>query len=293
MRTFRTKSIHPQRTLRVPVRVSGLTGTASVVIAAVAFASPLAAQRTTSIRDRAAQEAPRPVGGLSVVDGIVTDSLLRPLGSADVSVVGIGARVVTSENGRFRLLQVPPGQYLLVARRIGFAPTSGIIEVPSSDTLRLAYTLMRSSNMLDTVRVKERRVSLRMAEFEGRRLQGVGQFITQEEIERRGSSKVSDYLQLMRGINVSPQTSSQFAGTIAISKREGGSVGGDGSGACALQVFLDGIVMPRFFNLDLLPSPKNISGIEVYSGAATAPAQFGGADRRCGMILVWTRDGYY
>jgi hypothetical protein len=262
-------------------------------LAIAAVATPAAAQRTTSIRDRAAQDAPRPKTGLGVVDGIVTDSLLRPLGSADVSVVGIGARVITSENGRFRLLQVPPGQYLLVARRIGFAPTSGIIEVPPADTLRLAYTLMRSSNMLDTVRVKERRVSLRMAEFEGRRLQGVGQFITQEEIERRGSSKVSDYLHLMRGIDVSPQTNSQFAGTIALSKREGGSVGGDGSGACALQVFLDGIVMPRFFNLDLLPSPKNIAGIEVYSGAATAPSQFGGADRRCGMILVWTRDGYY
>jgi len=291
MITFGTKRTRLDRTLPAQLRCVGLAAAASLTLAAIA--SPLAAQRTTTIRDRAAQEAPRPSGGLSVVDGIVTDSLLRPLGSADVSVVGIGARVVTSENGRFRLLQVPPGQYLLVARRIGFAPTSGIIEVPSADTLRLSYMLTRSSNLLDTVRVKERRVSLRMAEFEGRRLQGVGQFITQEEIERRGSSKVSDYLHLMRGIDVSPQTNSQFAGTIALSRREGGSVGGDGSGACALQVFLDGIVMPRFFNLDLLPSPKNISGIEVYSGAATAPAQFGGADRRCGMILVWTRDGYY
>jgi hypothetical protein len=293
MRIFQTHRSRPLGATPAPFRRVGRTGAGFIALAAVAVASPLAAQRTTSIRDRAAQEVPRPTSGLGVVDGIVTDSLLRPLGAADVSVVGIGARVVTSENGRFRLLQVPPGQYLLVARRIGFAPTSGIIEVPAADTLRLAYTLSRSANMLDTVRVKERRVSLRMAEFEGRRLQGVGQFITQEEIERRGSSKVSDYLHLMRGIDVSPQTNSQFAGTIAISKREGGSVGGDGSGACALQVFLDGIVMPRFFNLDLLPSPKNISGIEVYSGAATAPAQFGGADRRCGMILVWTRDGYY
>ncbi len=257
----------------------------------VAFA-PASAQRTTSIRDRTAIGAVRQPAAYGVVDGIVTDTLLRPLGSADVSVVGIGARVVTSENGRFRLLQVPPGQYLLVARRIGYAPTSGIIQVPSSDTLRLAYTLSRSPNLIDTVRVKARRVSLRMAEFEGRRLQGIGQFITQEEIERRGSREASDFLRNLRGIEVSRLTNEAFAGTVALSRREGGSVGGDGSGACAMQVFLDGIVMPRFFNLDLLPSPKSISGIEVYSGAATAPPQFGGADRRCGLILVWTRDGY-
>ncbi len=255
-------------------------------------AAPASAQRTTGIRDRAAAEADRKPSAYGVIDGLVTDTLLTPLGSAAISVVGIDARVVTSENGRFRMLQVPPGQYLLVARRIGYAPTSGIIQVPSDDTLRLSYTLLRSANLMDTVRIKERRVSLRMAEFEGRRMQGVGQFITQEDIDKRGSRETADFLRNMRGIEVSRLTDSQFAGTVALSRREGASVGGEGSGACAMQIFLDGIVMPRFFNLDLLPSPKSISGIEVYSGAATAPSQFGGADRRCGMILVWTRDGY-
>ena len=37
---------------------------------------------------------------------------------------------------------------------------------------------------------------------------------------------------------------------------------------------------------------QQISGIEVYTGAATVPPQFGGVDRRCGVIAVWTRDGY-
>ena len=267
------------------------TFAAGLLTLAVAVA-PASAQRTTGIRDRAAAEAVRKPSAYGVIDGLVTDTLLNPLGSAAISVVGIDARVVTSENGRFRMLQVPPGQYLLVARRIGYAPTSGIIQVPSDDTLRLSYTLLRSANLMDTVRIKERRVSLRMAEFEGRRMQGVGQFITLEDIEKRGSREASDFLRTLKGVEVSRLTNEAFAGTVALSRREGGSVGGDGSGACAMQVFLDGIVMPRFFNLDLLPPPKLISGIEVYSGAATAPSQFGGADRRCGMILIWTRDGY-
>lgn len=262
---------------------------------AVVASAPSGAQQKTTIRDRAAQEADRkpvPKAGLGVIDGVVTDTLLRPLESADISVVGVDARVVTEESGRFRFLQVPAGQYLLVVRRIGFAPTSGIIDVPANDTVRLSYTLTRSTMLLDTIRVKATRISTRMLDFEQRRSQGIGQFITQEQIERRGSREVGDFLRTLRGIDVSRITTEAFAGTVALSKREGGSVGGEGTGACAMQVLLDGIILPRFFNLELLPPPKQVAGIEVYSGAATVPPQFGGPDRRCGVILVWTRDGY-
>jgi hypothetical protein len=131
------------------------------------------AQARTTLRDRIEQEkardAVRDADRFAVLDGVVTDTLLRPLGSADVSVIGTGARVVTGENGRFRMLQVPPGQYLLVVRRIGYAPTSGIIDVPERDTLRLAYTLVRSNNLLDTVRVRGSRITMRMLDFERRR----------------------------------------------------------------------------------------------------------------------------
>ena len=255
------------------------------------------AQVRPTIGDRAAagkaREIVRPIGQLAVIDGIVTDTLLRPLGSADVSVVGIGARVVTSENGRFRMLQVPAGQYLLVVRRIGYAPTSGIIQVPEADTVRLSYTLVRSDRMLDTVRVKERRVTMRMLDFEVRRKQGQGQFITLEEIERRGSLQTSDYMRSMRGVEVSRVTTQAFAGTQVYSRREGGGFDAGGQQQyCAMQVVLDGIILPRNFDLDLLPPPKQIAGIEVYTGAATIPPQFGGPDRRCGLVAVWTRDGY-
>jgi len=249
-------------------------------------------QRKTSITDRPPAAAPRPAGAYGTIDGVVTDTLLRPLNAADVSVVGVGARVVTGENGRFRILQVPPGQYLLVVRRIGFAPTSGIIAVPNEDTLRLSYTLSRSENMLDTVRVRERRVSLRMLGFEQRRMQAQGQFITQEDLERRGSPAAKDILRNVRGLQVSELTNEQFAGAVALSRREGGSFNGATSGACPMQVILDGIILPGAFNLDLLPSPKQLSGIEVYTGPATVPPQFGGGDRRCGVIAFWTRDGY-
>lgn len=256
----------------------------------------LGAQQRTTIRDRAAQDAekPKPVSsGLGTIDGIVTDTLLRPLGAADVSVVGVGARVVTSENGRFRILQVPAGQYLIVVRRIGFAPTSGIIDVTTEDTLRLSYILARTTNLLDTIRVKETRISMRMTEFEARRRQGQGQFVTQDQIERRGSLQTADFMRAFRGVEVSKVTTQQFGGTQVYSRREGGGFTDQGQQQyCTMQVILDGIILPKNFDLELLPPPKQIAGIEAYTGAATIPPQFGGPDRRCGVIAVWTRDGY-
>ncbi|MBA3917525.1 MAG: hypothetical protein C0516_02935 [Gemmatimonas sp.] len=221
----------------------------------------LAAQQRTSVQDRARQEqaqnAVRDADRFSVIDGLVTDTLLNPLGSADVSVVGTGARVVTGENGRFRMMQVPPGQYLLVVRRVGFAPTSGIIDVPEKDTLRLSYTLLRSNYLLDTVRTQGRRVTMRMLDFEQRRQQGIGQFVTQEEIERRGSIQTSDFMRYMRGVQVAVNTTQAFGGTQVYSRREGGGFDGNQQqNYCPMQVLLDGIILPRYFNLDLLPPPK-------------------------------------
>lgn len=260
-------------------------------------ASTVGAQSTaTSVRARAdaeeaARNAQKAAQYYGVIDGIVTDSMLNPLTASTVSVVGIDSRLTTGANGKFRFQQVPSGQYLLVVRRVGYAPTSSIVNVGRNDTLRLTFALSRTVTALDTIRVRDQRVSMRMLDFEVRRAQGVGQFITQAQIEKRGSVQIADYLRTMRGVDVSRQTDQAFAGTIAFSRREGGGLG-VGSGACAMQIVLDGIILPQFFNLDLLPSPKQIAGVEVYSGAATIPPQFGGTDRRCGLIAIWTRDGY-
>ena len=148
-----------------------------------------------------------------------------------------------------------------------------------------------AAQSLETVTIVEERRSLRMLEFEQRRRQGWGFFITGEQIEQRNLPVAADYLRFAPSISLAP--SPQPSGNpelVAISKREGGSIYGDGAGACAMQVVIDGVPMPARFPLALLPTPKEIAGIEIYNGPATVPAQFSGIDRRCGMILVWTKD---
>lgn len=227
-----------------------------------------------------------------VIDGAVSDTALRPIAFAQVAILRTDIKLETNSQGRFRFVDVPAGQYLLIVRRIGYRPVSSIIQVGVRDTLRLSYLMEPTVRTLDTVVVTEERRSLRMIEFEQRRQQGWGFFLTESEITKRNLPVAADYLRLAPSISLAPSpNASGISELVAISKREGGSIFGDGAGACAMQIVIDNVPMPPRFPLELLPTPREIAGIEVYDGPATVPPQFNGLDRRCGMVLVWTKDG--
>ncbi len=231
----------------------------------------------------------------AIIDGVVTDTNLVPLAGAQVAILRTDLKLLTGANGRFRFVDVPSGGYILVVRRLGFRPTSHVVQVEPPDTIRLAYTLERAVVGLDTVVIAARRQSIRLQQFEDRRKAGFGEFLTEEDIKNRNAVYTTEVLRRFKSINISPSYNhGSMAEWYALSRREGGSVN-PGTGEvdyCPLQVMVDGMPMPTPFNLDILPSPRELAGIEVYNGAATMPPQFGGADRRCGMILIWTKDGY-
>lgn len=222
-----------------------------------------------------------------VIDGVVSDTSLNPLQAAFVTVFGTPVRVGTGPNGHFRITSIPAGQYLVLVKRVGYHPASQVIDVPPGDTLRLSYALEKlGANELDPVVVTERAPSMRMAEFEQRRKLGVGEFMTREEIEKHNAVFSTELIRRFKTVNVSPSHTKSQTEYFAISSREGGN---PQLGACPMQVYVDQVPLPSPFNLDLLPPPKEIAGIEVYSGAATIPPQFSGMDRGCGVILIWTR----
>ena len=236
-----------------------------------------------------AQSTPVSPRSMGVVDGIVSDTGLVPLQGAFVSILGTKIRVGTGPNGRFRITSVPAGQYIVVVKRVGYHPTSEAVEVAASDTLRVSYTLEKlRADELDPVVITAKSPSIRMAEFEARRKLGVGEFMTAAEIEQRNSAFSTELMRRFKSVNVSPNHAGPITQYYALSAREGGN---PSLGACPMQVYLDQVPLPSPFNLDLLPPPREIAGIEVYAGSATIPPQFNGMNRGCGVILVWTKDG--
>jgi len=237
-----------------------------------------------------AQTRPGSLGpnAFGVIDGVVSDTSLAPMQGAFISILGTSIRVGTGPNGRFRITKIPTGQYLVIVKRVGYRPASAVIEVPSADTVRLSYILERVTETLETVTITEKAPTERMSEFEQRRKLGFGEFMTRAEIDQRNSVFPTELFRKFMSVNVSPSRTGPITQWFALSRREGGN---PTLGACPMQVYLDRVPLPNPFNLDLLPSPKEITGIEVYAGSATIPPQFNGFNRGCGIILVWTRDG--
>ena len=215
-----------------------------------------------------------------VIDGAVTDTNLVALGSATVSILGSSVKVATGENGRFRISGLRAGNYVLAVQRIGYIPLAVAMGVAESDTLRPSFELRRIVTALDTMIVTAKSAVTRLQEFAQRRAGGEGHFITADEIDRRGSVYVADIIRIEPSVGIAERR----AGIqVAYNLR---SMGG-----CPFQLFLDGMPMPHAQNLAELPPPKDLAGIEIYSGAATIPLQYKFGDAFCGVILLWTKSG--
>ncbi|MEO7457337.1 MAG: TonB-dependent receptor [Gemmatimonadaceae bacterium] len=244
-----------------------------------------------------AQPAPR----RSVIDAVVTDTGLTPIPGVTVAVAGTHIRVATGTNGRFLIHGIPPGTIQLAILKLGYRSITSVVDLGESDTLRLAFTMENGRRQLEGVTVTERGRSTRLAEFDARREKGVGQFVTAEEIEKRNTPFPTELMRTVKGILIKAYP--DFAGSLqyfAMNPRSGTrdayfnakkGVADQMVIGCPMEVYVDGLQMATPFNLDNLPAPSSIAGIEMYSGPATTPARYGGTDRRCGVILVWTKDG--
>lgn len=219
--------------------------------------------------------------GRGVIDGAVTDTSLSPLAEVSGSVIGTSITFRTSAAGRFRVTDMPPGDFALLLRRVGYSSVTVEVEVREGDTTRLAVQLAPVDVVLDTVTVLAERPSERLRDFEWRRRVGLGQFMTGLEVRKYAFSSTMDLLRVFQSVSTS---SSGVYNTR-----------GYGGRRCPLRVFIDGVaVIPR--DRADYPLPHELVGIEVYTNSATVPPQYaaaGGTDKgpggaACGAVLFWT-----
>jgi TonB-linked SusC/RagA family outer membrane protein len=109
---------------------------ASIAVLAFLFPSALVAQ------------------GTGTITGTVIDAgSRRPIGSAQVTIVGTGSTVgaVTNGQGVFRILNVAPGSRTVRARIIGYAPVLKTVEVALGGTATVSFELNPSAIELTAV----------------------------------------------------------------------------------------------------------------------------------------------
>lgn len=217
------------------------------------------------------------------LDGIVTDTTLAPLSGASAWLLGTKLEVSTGESGRFRITDIPPGTYIVVVRRLGYAPLPSALSVAPGDTTRASFALLEQQLTLEKVVVSAATATGPLSEFETRRAAGVGQFMTEGGIEKLNMAGTSGLLRTFHSVAVVPNAvlNSRLLPTLK----------------CPMQFFVDGVAI-SVNNVERdLPTPHEIAGIEVHANTSTVPLQYaslgGGTPGRgggsCGVILIWTR----
>ena len=236
-----------------------------VAIAAITFAA---------VGDAAAQSS-------GVIRGTVRDLAGASVPFVEVSVLNTEIRTTSDVNGRFRLTRVPFGRVELRARRLGFVPSTSIIEFAASAAEPdVELRLVPAPDYLPTVQVTEPRqvYDARLAGFKERSTKGVGHFITRQRLDKLHSYRFSDVLRTVPGVQLRML-------------RGGGTTVSIRGSSCPPLVFVDG--MPAnagVVDLDMFDL-GTVEGIEVYGGLSSVPPEFvtGRGSERCGVVAIWSR----
>ena len=140
--------------------------------------------------------------------------------------------------------------------------------------LRLVRATVRLNPVVTTARAE----ALSRVGFEDRQKQGMGRFITPEQIEAMRPQQVTSVLRTVPGLNVVPTGD---GGSTVTSSRGGGCVA----------YWVDGAPFREMTpgEVDATFPGNQLAAVEVYQ-PAEAPAQFNsGSQGSCVTVVIWTQ----
>lgn len=228
----------------------------------------------------AANEPPAPLG-TSAVAGTVTSNAGKPLEGAQVMLLGTRLITRTDEKGAFRLGGLPAGTQSIEIREIGYAPRRFAVDLAPNRESRLAAVLDERATLLQAMEVQAKKGS-DIPGFDQRKRQGLGTYLSREDIEKRGAINASDLLRGLPGVQVT-WDGSEYVVQMTRSASLGYS--------CPVQYYIDGApFLAATDEIDQTLRPEDIEAIEVYKSGSETPMQFQGAGGSpCGTIVIWTR----
>ncbi len=243
---------------------------------------------------------------------VASDSGRLVVQGAEASIARIGRAAISDSSGRFRLTDIPPGEYLLVLRAIGFKAESTTVFIDRDEVVSQDIVLTRSIGTVLPERVvtaPEGRPPAKLVEFMERQRTGTGHFITREQLAKAegGQRQTGDVISMIPGVRVRRGTNKiwvasgrainfgkcAFCATAGTINQVDFAAGA--RPACYMDVYLDGVLVfdsrhseNGLFDVNML-QPEYIAGIEVYTSASQVPAKYNRTAGGCGVLLIWTR----
>lgn len=230
--------------------------------------------------------AQEPEGSAVVVVGSVVDRVQggplpqvslqfsRP-SLADSLSVEVAAEVFTGSNGRFTTRALPPGEYRLIIRALGYQTLDVQLGIDGASPMDLVAELAPEAVALDPIVVVTRRSRILDREgFYQRRARGFGRTFTRDEIQQRGAIRTTDVLRMVPGITLGSRD--QLSSPYVFMR-----------GGCRPDIVLDGMNLgPNVPPDDIMPA-SSLEGLEVHRGA-TVPIRYRG--NPCGAVVMWSLD---
>lgn len=241
--------------------------------------------------------------GAGAVRGTVRAASGSPIAGAEVRIAD-SVRATSTEDGRFVVGDLPAGILRISVRAVGFTPYNANMRLSEGDTAGVDVILRPTdATRLPEVEVTETSVSS-IPEFEERRREGFGTFVTRAQLDSFGGAPLTDVLR--RKANRIQYVRHCLGGFALASHQQSMSImamAPPGAGgykncnmprACYFQVFLDGVMLYNPTAGGLPPKVDefralNLEGVEVYRGGAQTPSRYSGSSAACGTVLLWTR----
>ena len=135
----------------------------------------------------------------SIVAGVVTDAATNePISDASVTLEGIDEVALTDSAGRFRVRSPTAGPQILVARRLGYAPTRMRLTAPASGELSLTVSMARHALRLPTLTVTADPSGRARGEL------GTASVVNRDAIATQPAMSVAGVLEFIPGVPLSP-----------------------------------------------------------------------------------------
>jgi hypothetical protein len=213
--------------------------------------------------------------------------------AADVMVSG-GRATVSDATGHFVFQDISPGEHSVTVRHLGYKPVEESVTVPPNRTVEIRVELAAEPIELEPIvvtTVRDPRLEVQ-GFYERKRWSdrtGLGYFVTADEIKQRNPQRITHVFSMIPGVRV--RCAGGMGSCFVEMARTSPS-----AGCTQPNVYLDGVKVLRDNqrtreSVDMLVLPHEVAGIEVYRGPSEVPAEYQGADARCGAVVIWTHGG--
>jgi len=221
--------------------------------------------------------------------GVVRTAQKAPVPDVEVALLGTTYVANTDSAGRFAVLDIPPGEYLVRVRRIGFRVQNLSARLVAGENKDVTIVLNEGAVELPEVTVTARLAkpieyanTAKFDEFFRRKSVGLGRYISRRDIEKKAASRTASLIAGLPGVRVMMGVPGTSPTQVWMRACQQVSVWVDGwmlspQATSPIEV---GELLERIH-------PLNIEMIEVYDSPAVMQAEFLGDS--CAAIVIWTR----